>query len=417
MTVRILPGRASGTVSAPSSKSHTHRAFLLAALSGNGSIHHALDSDDTRATLDCLGKLGFLSNVLPHETRVGGTFRPPRDALDARESGTTLRLLAAFASLQSAETRFVAAPGLAKRPMRPLLDALRELGVQVPSEASNAPFSLRGPLVGGETTLPGDVSSQFLSALLLACPVAPRESRIHVDGAITSRPYVDITLHQLRHHGVQVREEGTMFHIPGSQRVRQKPYEVPGDYSSAAFLLAAAAVTNGDVTVDNLPRDDPQGDRRIVDRLRAFGAEVDARERSVRVQGGALRGTDLQVGETPDLFPILCAVAACAPGRTRLLGAPHLRTKESDRIRSMAINLSGAGIDVRELPDGIEIRGGRPRGTRIQSFGDHRVAMAMSVLALASIGESNVPDGNVVAKSYPGFFMDLKRVAPEVVVA
>jgi 3-phosphoshikimate 1-carboxyvinyltransferase len=417
MTIRLHAANVSGTVLAPPSKSHSHRAFILAALCGNGSIRHALDSDDTRATLDCLRQLGFLSSVLPHETRVGGTFRAPKDPLDAHESGTTLRLLTGFASLQNAETRFTGAPGLAKRPMKPLLDALRQLGAHVAPDASHIPFLIRGPLVGGETTLPGDVSSQFISALLLACPVAPQDTTIHIDGMITSRPYVDITLHQLRHHGIDVREEHSAFHVRAAQRVRQKPYDVPGDYSSAAFLLSAAAVTNGSVTIDNLPREDPQGDRRIVEQLGSFGVAIEAHERSVTVNGGTLQAADINVNQTPDLFPVLCAVAACAKGTSRLSGAPHLRSKESDRIHSMAVNLGAAGIQAKELPDGIEIRGGAPRGATIQSFGDHRIAMALSVLALASSGETTLPDEHVVAKSYPGFFKDLKRVAPEVVVA
>ena len=417
MTLRIHPGRVAGTLQAPSSKSHTHRAYLLAALSGNGSIRHALESDDTKATLDCLGRLGFLSTVLPHETRIGGTFRAARDPLDAHESGTTLRLMTGFAAIHPAETRFVAAAGLAKRPMQPLLDALRQLGATVAADTKHAPFAIRGPLKGGDANLRGDLSSQFLSSLLLAAPLAPSDTTIHVDGPITSRPYVDITLHQLRHHGVDIREDRSTFRIRGSQRVRQKPYDVPGDFSSAAFFLAAAAITNCDLTVENLPRDDPQGDRRIVDQLRTLGVQLEPGERSVRVKGGNLVGADIDVGATPDLFPALAVVAACAQGRTRLVGAPHLRTKESDRIRSMAVNLTNAGLTVKELPDGLEIVGGKPKGTKIQSFGDHRIAMAMSVLALGAYGESILPDENVVAKSYPGFFMDLKRVAPEVVVA
>lgn len=414
MTVRLRPGAVSGRLRAPGSKAHTHRAFILAALAGNGSVQNALSSEDTEATLRCLERLGFLVTHLPHETRVGGTFRAPREALDVRESGTTLRLLSAVSTLQPAEVRFRAGPVLSRRPMRPLLDALRDLGVSVPGDDGHPPFSLRGPLRGGPTRIPGDVSSQFLSALLLACPVAPGRSQIAVEGPITSRPYVDLTLAQLRHHGVRVEEEKGTFVVPGGQRVRQRPYRVPGDYSSAAFFLAAAAVTGGSVTVENLSLDDPQGDRAIVDHLRAFGATADPNGDAVTVRGGPLRGAELDVGRVPDLFPVLCALGAVATGRTRLHGAPHLRAKESDRIHAMAVNLAAAGIRARELPDGIEIEGGRPRGVEIQSFGDHRVAMAMCVLALAADGESVLPDEGVVAKSYPSFLIDLDRIAPEV---
>lgn len=411
--ITIEPGVVRGTVQAPASKSHTHRAFILGALSGNGAVRGALHSDDTQATLDCLRALGFLVSQYPHEVRVGGHLQAPRAPLDARESGTTLRLLTGTASLLSTDVRLVGSKRLRERPLRPLLDALAPLGVQASQDPDG--WTVRGPQRGGTTSLPGAASSQFVSSILLSAPMADGDTTLRVEGAAASRPYVDITLAQLRHHGITVRETGGAFEVQGRQTVRQRPYVVPGDYSSAAFLLAAAAVTRGDLTLQNLPADDPQGDRAIVDHLRAFGARVDAVDGRVRVRAdGPLSGIEADVGQTPDLFPVLCALGAVARGRTVLRGAPSLRDKESDRIRAMATNLGAAGIAVQELPDGIEIVGGIPKGISIRSFDDHRVAMACVTMALASAGASNLPDENIVSKSYPNFHNDLRSVTLEV---
>lgn len=417
MKAVIHPGRASGRLQAPPSKSHTHRAFVLAALSGNGSIRNALESGDTRGTLSCLESLGILVSVLPHETRVGGTLRAARHPLDAGESGTTLRLLTGVAATFPFATTLDAAPALRRRPMVPLLEALASLGAQVEAPSGAPPISVRGPLRGGDARIPGDVSSQFVSALLLAAPLATEDTRLEIMGRRVSEPYVAITLRQLRHHGVRVQETPTGFHVPGDQRVRQRPYEVPGDYSSAAFYLAAAAITGGRVTVAGLPAEDPQGDRAILDHLATFGAHVSRAGDEVTVEGGSLRGASIDVGSCPDLFPALCTVGAVAGGRTVLHGAPHLRAKESDRIRQMALNLAAAGIRVQERPDGIEIEGGIPKGIVVDAAGDHRIGMALAVLALASRGASTVPDATIFSKSHPKFLNDLSAIAPEVALA
>lgn len=414
MKAQIHPGPVSGTIRAPPSKSHTHRAYLLAALSGNGSIRNALQSEDTQATLDVLQGLGMLVTQLPHETRVGGTWRAPRGPLYARRSGTTLRLLCGVVATQPFTTILDADEQLRRRPLQPLLNALRALGAEVRSESGAPPVAIQGPLRGGEATIPGDVSSQFTSALLLAAPMTPSETRLRITGPRVSEPYVDITLRQLRDHGVRVEATPDGYRVPGDQRIRQRPYEVPGDYSSAAFLLAAAAVTGGRVTVTGLPPDDPQGDRAILQHLRAFGAAVARAGDAVTVEGARLTGATIDLASAPDLFPVLCVLGAVASGRTVLCGAPHLRAKESDRIRMMAVNLAAAGIRVQERPDGIEIEGGIPKGITIEGAGDHRIGMAMSVLALASSEASTVPDATIFDKSYPRFLNDLVAIAAEV---
>lgn len=356
----------------------------------------------------------MLVGRFPAETRVGGAFRAPRSPLRCGNSGTTLRLMTAISSLLPHPVTLDADVGLRARPLAPLLAALESLGAATKSAQGRPPVNVQGPLRGGEARLPANVSSQFVSALLLCCPVAPEDSHVRLEGPTLSRPYIDVTLSQLRHHGITVSESDDGFRIRGGQRVRQRPFSVPGDYSSAAFLMAAAAISGGRLTVENLLPDDSQGDRAFLDHLRSFGARVSQDARGVTVEGGDLVAHDVDVGQAPDLFPVLCAVAACARGTSTLGGAPHLRAKESDRIHAMAVNLTNAGLEAKELPDGIRITGGIPKGITIQSFDDHRVAMAMAVLGLAARGASELPDEIVVAKSYPNFHNDLLAVAPEV---
>jgi 3-phosphoshikimate 1-carboxyvinyltransferase len=414
VSLRIQPGRVDGRLRAPSSKSHTHRAFLLGALNGNALVRHPLRSDDTEATLRGLEGLGLLVTEEADGVRVGGHLRSAPRPIDARESGTTLRLLTPMAALLATPVSFTGRPRLAERPMDPLLAALRALGARVERPSAGFPLTLRGPLKGGHCRLPGDQSSQFLSGLLFASPLVAADTDIELTSPVASRPYVDLTLRLLRDHGLRIEEEGLRFHVPGGQRARQKPIDVPGDYSSAAFLLAAAAVTGGRVTVDGLDPDDAQGDRAILDHLRAFGADVSRSADAVAVEGGSLRAADLNLGPTPDLFPVLAAVAACAPGTSRLHGAPHLRAKESDRIRAMHENLRRFGVASEERPDGLVVHGGHPRGAQIAAYNDHRVAMAGAVLALAASGPSELPEPDVVQKSYPGFTRDLASLAPGV---
>lgn len=414
MSVRILPRRVEGRLRAPPSKSHTHRAYLMAALSGNGLVRNPLASEDTDATLAALRGLGFLVTQEATGTRIGGVLRPGKKPLDCRESGTTLRLVVGTAALADQPVQLTGRGRLAERPLEPLLAALRSLGARAERAPAGFPVIVQGPLRGGTCRLPGDVSSQFVSSLLFACPLAEEETTIELTRPLASRPYVELTLSLLRAHGVRVAESERRYTVPPRQKIRQAPIDVPGDYSSAAFLLGAAAVTGGQVTLEGLRADDPQGDRAILDDLKAFGAAVERTGDAVTVRGGKLHPARLDLAATPDLFPVLCAIAACAPGMSVLEGAPHLRSKESDRIHAMRENLRHFGIHCEERADGLVIHGGKPHAATIQDFDDHRIAMSGVLLALAADGNSVLMDPQVVAKSYPNFLHDLGQVAPGV---
>lgn len=415
MSLRVHPGNVRGSVQAAPSKSYTHRALLLGLLAqGETTVRDALLSEDPLATLRVVASMGAQVERSGDVVRIAsdGTVRTPADILDCANSGTTLRLASAIASLAPGASVLTGDASLRKRPMKPLIEALQALGVRAESTRDNgcAPIVVRGPLRNGAATLPGDVSSQFVSALLLAGARSAGGLDVHLASPLKSRPYVDITLEMLGDFGGRVDETADGFHVPGAQRLVGRDYRVPGDYSTAAFPLAAGALA-GEVTVTNLPEKSAQGDKAMIGYLEAFGARVRRGAREATVSAAPLRGTRIDLSDTPDLFPVLCAVAAHAEGETTLEGAAHLRFKESDRIHAMVTNLRKLGVDAQEREDGAVIRGGPVRGgDGLVTEGDHRILMALAVCALRAQGPLTMDDHDAHRVSYPGFIEDFQRM-------
>ncbi len=421
MRFRSKPSRVFGTVRASPSKSYTHRAVLLAALSGGPCrVLRPLLSEDTEATVS--GVQAFGAEVV-HEDgalRVSSNgMRAPGKEIDARNSGTTLRLLAGVAALLSSPTVLTGDASLVKRPMGPLLDALNSLGARARSLAGDGrpPVEIRGPLKGGKASISGSVSSQFLSSLLVACPLAPQATTVEVLPPIRSEPYVEVTLGMLRIFGVEARADGNGLRIPGEQRYRPADFEVPGDFSSAAFPLVAAAISGGDVTVEGLDVSLPQGDRRILEILRGFGASVVEGRDRVRVRGGDLEARTVDLNDTPDLFPVLAVLATQARGESRFVNGEHLRLKESDRIETTVAFLRAMGADVRGTRDGCIVRGpSRLHGAFVDSHGDHRILMAAAVAGFAADDAVEITDPACYRVSYPSFQDDLRSLGADVAV-
>lgn len=404
-----------GTVTAPPSKSYTHRAAVLGALThGHFTLKNALISEDTKATLDALFALGTDVRIDAQGVRIFcDNLRPAPGVIDAKNSGTTMRLITGIASLLPASTTLTGDDSLVRRPMAPLVDALVQLGAKCTylREAGRPPLTVTGPISGDSAEIDGDVSSQFVSSLLIACTQKEGDTTIKIAGQLRSRPYIDITLEMLRQFGGDAVGRGKGFAVPGGQRLSLDSYSVPGDYSSAAFLMAAAAITGGEVTVRNLDKDSPQGDRAIVEHLKSFGARVSVASDRVRASGGVLKGTEIDVRHTPDLFPILAVVGAVAEGRTMLKGGENLREKESDRIATTAQFLNAMGANVLPRPDGCVISGGaKLHGAEVDTHGDHRILMAASVAALVSTSETRIADDESFRVSYPGFLRDMHQL-------
>ena len=412
---------ASGTVTAPPSKSYTHRAMVLGALTGEPFyLKNPLVSDDTSATLDALHRMG--AEVEHHSGYIRiycDEVSAPTGTIDARNSGTTIRLMTGVASLLDGTTTLTGDASLVRRPMGPLVDALTQLGASCAyiGEPGRPPLRINGPIWRDTAEISGGVSSQFISSLLIACTQKKGDTAIAVDGDIVSRPYVDITLDLLGRFGAEVARRTDGFDVHGEQELKRESYAVPGDFSSAAFPLAAGALTGGNVTVRQLDQGSPQGDRAILDHLRAFGAKVTTRANSATVSGGRLRGTDIDVRDTPDLFPVLAVIGAVSEGKTVLSGGENLRQKESDRIATTTKFLQDMGARVLPKKDGCEIIGvDRLEGAKVETHGDHRILMAATVAALVSASETVIEDDRSYAVSYPGFVRDLHQLGCRVEV-
>ncbi|MDR2482397.1 MAG: 3-phosphoshikimate 1-carboxyvinyltransferase [Treponema sp.] len=424
MRVRITPRRFTRAVRVPASKSHTIRRLLLAALGeGTSQIDYPLDSLDSRSCLAVCRALG--ADIAEHRAAerlvrwtvrgVGGAegLHGKGELLDAGNSGTTLFLAVAAASLGTGEFTFTGDEQIRRRSAAPLLAALRGLGADVRSaEGGCAPVTVQGPWKGGRVSL-SCPTSQYLSALLIAAPLAPAGTVTEIEvPLLNERPYIGLTLSYLRAQGVswEVQGDYAAFRASGGAVYRPMNGPVPGDFSSAAFPACAAAVSGGEVTLLGLDADDPQGDKAFFEFLRRMGCGVHGEPGRITVsRAGPLTGGEFDLNAVPDLLPVMAVMGAYAQGETRLVNAAHARIKETDRIAVMAAELSKLGVKVRERSDGLVIEGGEVSGGRLlQGHGDHRVAMALAVAALGASGPVEIEGAECAEVTYPGFW-DLLR--------
>lgn len=417
MIARVQRSRLSGALFAPPSKSYTHRAVLITSLGLGGSIKRPLLSADTRATISASQAFGAEIDV-DQEVKIRGVAdrpRTPEDVINVLNSGTTLRFCSAVAALTEGAV-LTGDASIRSRPNEPLLRCLSDLGAQAFSIRNNgkAPLVVRGKMKGGTAHLNGSVSSQFLSALLIASPLSEQDTRIVIDGELKSRPYAEMTIDMLAEAGIRIEAGAKEFIVPAGQSFRLKGYTIPGDFSSSSYPMAAAALTGSEVTIRGmLPS--RQGDSAIIDILRRMGAEVswDKEKGDLRVKGGELKGVDVDAGRTPDLVPTIAVLGALATGKTTVFNAEHVRHKETDRLHAMAVELSKMGADIRERPDGLEIEGGKLHGAKVHGHHDHRIVMALAVAGMVA-GDTEIDTAESVDVSYPGFFTEMKGLGAEV---
>ncbi|MDR0319067.1 MAG: 3-phosphoshikimate 1-carboxyvinyltransferase [Nitrososphaerota archaeon] len=416
-----------GILMAPASKSYTQRMLIAAALSdGSGKVVNPLLSEDTWASFRAVKALGVQVWEDVDCWRVEGTgeLKAAGDLIDVGESGATLRFMIPVAALAFGRSTFLLSSSLARRPIVPLLSSLKTLNVEAYPEQIDGFQTIvvegKGELLGGKTCISGDVSSQFISGLMFACPMAKTDTEIQVTTPIESKDYVKmtqevLTMHQIR---VQISDDYSHIHIPGRQTFRQvNSSKVPGDFSSAAFLLAAAAITNSSVKINNLDYKTAQGDRAILDILKQMGTNEKIYENSIEVHGvdGLLKAVDIDAKNIPDLVPI-CTVLACyADGQSKIFNAQRLKFKESDRLSTIYKELTkmGASIDMDE--SSLTIKGPcKLEGATINSHNDHRIAMACTVAALKAKGETTIENAECIRKSYPSFYNDLASIGAEI---
>jgi 3-phosphoshikimate 1-carboxyvinyltransferase len=421
---RITPSAVSGEVSAPPSKSYTHRAVILTSLAtGESIIHNPLISDDTLHTIDACRSLGAAIELQDDKLKIigtGGKIRVgDKQMIFAGNSGSTIRLVAPLAALSQSRVVLDGDSRLRQRPIGDLLSALNSLGVHARSLEGNGcpPVEIQGgKFSGGEVAISGMASSQHISALLMVAPYTEEGISIKVAGGLHSRPYIDITIDIMQAFGVKAVNKGYQeFIVKGGQEYKARDYRIEGDYSSAAYFFAAGAIGGKPLTVKNLKADSVQGDRYLLNILSEMGCSIEQGKEKAKISGKKeLSGVTIDMGDYPDLVPTVAVVAAYARGKTRITNIAHLRFKESDRIGNTAAGLGKMGIKVEVSDNTMTVYGGKPKGSEIEAHADHRLAMSLAVAALFANGNSIINGAEAVSKSYPQFFAELKKLGAKI---
>lgn len=406
-----------GSLDIPGSKSHTIRAVAIAAMAeGESVIERPLESADGLAAVEAYGCLGPQISRKPHEWRVqgcGGNWQTPDRVIDTGNSGTTMLLaLGGAALLRDGAAILEGDEQVNRRPCGQLEQALNALGASVESTRANGcpPYVVRGVLRGGRATVEG-ITSQYVSSLLLNCPLAEGDTHLHIP-LLNEKPYVGMTLRWLEQQGITVRyaEDYSEFDIPGGQQYKPFNGAIPGDFSSATFFLAAGALHDNDILCRGLDLGDTQGDKAVVDYLRAMGAEIGVAPEGIRVSGKGLHGCEIDLNATPDALPMMSVVACFAKGTTRLVNVPQARLKETDRIAVMRKELGKLGAKVTELPDGLVIEESRLIAGPVDGHGDHRVVMSLAIAGSMLPGTTSIEGYEAVNITYPGFAEAMQRL-------
>ena len=408
------------TVRPPGSKSITNRALVCAALGeGRSTLRGALDSDDTQVMIEGLKAFGIPVMVenqgeTLHVEGCGGTPPVAEAEIFVGNSGTTIRFLTALATLGQGRYRLDGIARMRERPIGDLAEALNQLGAKVVCEGANdcPPVAIDAAgLPGGAASIRGNISSQYLSGLLMAAPCARNSITLKVNGTLVSVPYVTMTLDVMKSFGIEaeVNEDFSELKIPASKRYQAADYAIEPDASAASYFWAAAAVNGGEVTVSGLGKNSLQGDVGFVDCLAQMGCEVRHGDDQITVVGGRLRGIDVDMNSISDTVQTLSVVALFAEGTTRIRNVPHIRHKETDRISAVATELRKLGAEVVEYDDGLDITPGKFTAAEIATYDDHRMAMSFAIAGLVERGVV-VLDPGCTAKTYPGFFEDLARI-------
>lgn len=388
---KIQKSNISGTVQVPPSKSAAHRALICSFLAGGGNVSPLIDSKDMQATLGVISAL-----------------KGDKPVADCIESGSTLRFMIPVAAALGKTVKFVGRGKLPERPIGDYLRLLPEHGVKCDCTGT-LPLTVSGKLTHGRFEIAGNVSSQYITGLLLALPILDGDSEIVLTTELQSKPYVDMTVKVMADFGVKVEERENSYFIPGNQVYQKRDYTVEADWSQAAFFMVAGALF-GDVTLTGLDVNSTQGDKKIADILKKFGADVTVNNDRVVVKKSQLHGIEINATDIPDMVPSLAVAGIYASGKTVITGAQRLRYKESDRIESIVYNLKKLGAEVEETDDGMIITGSTLHAANMKGFNDHRIVMAMTVAATGVDGLSTVDDAQSINKSYPDFFNDFNSI-------
>ncbi len=421
MQFKVKASQVNGRIAVPGSKSHTIRAVAIATMAeGTSFIRSPLISADTLAAADAARSLGAVVDMADGVWTVkgtGGKLKDPGRIIDMKNSGTSLRIFSGLAALADFDVAFDGDKSLRSRPMSNLLDALKPLGVVSESVDGKCPMKLKGPLKGGHTVVNGK-SSQFLTALLFAAPLAEQDCEIDVV-KLNEIPYVRITMGWMERQGIKFEyaEDLSHFSIPGRQCYKAFDSVIPADFSTATFPLMAAAVTGGKVDIANLDFSDLQGDKVVFDYFEKMGIKITRSADITSVDGSPeLNGIEIDMNSTPDALPAVAVAAAMSSGRTVLKNVEQARIKETDRIACMTRELRKMGANVEELPDGMIIDGSGLNGAVVDGCDDHRIVMALTIAGMVADGETTVTTAEAAGVTYPEFVKDFKALGADITV-
>ncbi|GFR36194.1 3-phosphoshikimate 1-carboxyvinyltransferase [Thermobrachium celere] len=421
-SIKIIPRKLKGVVDIPPSKSISHRAIICAGLSeGKSIIENIIFSDDISATIEGIKSFGvdleFKKAKETYDVLVNGKGKVNliNDIIDCRESGSTLRFLIPIALMQNKEVTFVGRGKLCERPLDVYYKLFKQKGIEFRNENGRLPLKVKGPIMSGTYEVEGNISSQFITGLLFVLPLLDGDSKIIITTNLESKGYVDLTLDVLKSFGIEiVNDNYRQFLIKGNQRYKATHFKVEGDYSQAAFWLTAG-VLGEEVVCRNLNLNSLQGDRVIIDIIKAMGGNITIEGQSLISNTSNSKGIVVDVSQCPDLTPIITVLAALSNGTTRIVNARRLRIKESDRLKAIATELNKLGAEVLEFEDGLVINGKEMLdGGIVDSWNDHRIAMALAIASIRCKKPVIIQNYDCVKKSYPNFFEHFKELGGEV---
>jgi 3-phosphoshikimate 1-carboxyvinyltransferase len=419
MNCKVEKSKLSGNIVCPPNKSYSHRAIFLAALAGNNSkVENVLLSTDTIATINACKNFGAQieienSSIIVKQPIGKGLFVPK---IDAENSGTTIRIATGIASLFSKETILTGDSSLQKRPMRPLLEALQSIGAKCSSTDGKPPMKIIGKIRGGDVTIPGNFSSQFISALLISAPLTEKGLNLTIEGNLVSKPYLDATISTMRHFGVAVQ---TMIpykkYNVTPQIYKPSTFTVPIDFSSLALLLSAAVLCGGNVVIQGKIGNLPQGDEVFIDILEQLGVKVTIENKTISIKSpDKLSGGRFDLSNSPDLLPPLAILSLKASSTIEIVNVKHARLKETDRISIIAKELLKLGVDVEEKEDGLVLKmSNNLKGGILNSENDHRLFMAFCIAGMY-VGDCTVTDPESVKVSYPNFIEEMNKIGAKI---
>ena len=411
MDTSVPRGQIAGVAAPPCSKSYAQRALAAALLADGETVLRNLDfCDDTLSAIRVIETLGAKVERLDERTvKVTGGLAPKSDTIHVGESGLATRMFTPIASLWNSPITIQGEGTLLYRPMHMMIEPLRKLGVDVRDGGGRLPVEVCGPIKGGEIEVDGSVSSQFLTGLLMALPLADEDTTIAVENAV-SKPYLDMTIDMASKFGVNIQHNDyNEFYIEGGQKYEAADLVIEGDWSAAAMLLVAGAIA-GKVTLSNVSMLSKQADVAVCDALVHAGALVTSEPDSITAEHRDLVAFEFDATQCPDLFPALAALAAATEGESVIYGTHRLEHKESNRAETIAKEYGKLGIEVRLEGDAMYIKGGKIHSAECESHHDHRIAMSLAVSALRSDGEITIHDAECVAKSFPDFFETLEAL-------